>query len=347
MHLQVGVGLVIPIIKFDKLISVTNAPGIRVSAKYAFSNSDASLTCNNGVSYAVNLFDDTTYDIFGFHQGTIFKYTSPDVVSGCKRLGPAPAIGGRAVPALQERDAAATLSTLTKTVSGSVSTATDTAATGYDAVTDEDPVTAESYSPGTEAVDFSNLLTDADRADLERLADAWNSTEPNEDGSEYVQLRDETGEYLLQADDEGLFHLATTADGGTTFLSYDSIIVEDEEDRLFGYYPALMDSYGVSRFRLLRQDSWPSGADVVSLMPLNYDDNEDTPGLYIAADSVGGYYYTVVCSVQGQYSKIVLVADPSPDALEELKREELRYTVFGGVVDACQPIAFMSPSPGL
>lgn len=213
----------------------------------------------------------------------------------------------------------------------------------------------DGYVNGTISYNPANdTLSHDEYNDISNLAfnGSANNT-ANTDGSVYVQLQDETGQYLLAADDSGSFNLVDTnastgaaSSTGTNFLSFDNVTVADEMNRLFVYFPTTMRTLGVSRFRLVDGSNDPNTANLVALTPLNYDGLQNTPGVYIAESTTGDFFYTVVCNIQGQMSKVFLVTDLTT-GVETLKREDLRYTVTGGVVDACYPIAFLSAGPGL
>jgi hypothetical protein len=206
----------------------------------------------------------------------------------------------------------------------------------------------EGYAEGTGAYDENDEVTDAEYEQLNALADSVDNNVPNSDGSLYVQLIDETGKYSLSADENEGFGLVSVgaADAGVNFLSYDNVATSDDQDQAFHFFPEMMKALGVSRFGVADDEHWPNTADIVGLVPINYDDSTATPGVYVAADTKGEYYYTVLCNLQGQDSKILLVSDPSDEGLEALKREDLRWIVMGGIVEECFPIAFMSTGPG-
>ncbi|KAK8116773.1 uncharacterized protein PG998_005054 [Apiospora kogelbergensis] len=343
----------------------------------------SALACNNGVSYAVNLANDLTYDLFGVKQGDIWKYKSGDLVSGCKQLGGSP---------IKTQTASSTSMTSTTGSVEAASTSSMSAATGFTAIIEQNTATSkpsstpttgatdntegkgvvarrqatpesnntnpvvpdltldDGYANGTSAYNESDYLSNADYDEMLKQAGAEDGDKDNTDGSVYVQLRDETGQYLLSTDASGTFNLvpADAADADKTLVSYDNVTTEDVEGRLFHYFPDTMKAFGVSRFRLAGTEDWPRTANVIALAPVNYGELADTPGVYVAADTQGNFFYTIVCNIQGRPSKVFLVDDPSEKRLESLKtQKDLQWTVVGGVVEECFPIAFMSKGPGL
>ncbi|KAK7993714.1 hypothetical protein PG989_007095 [Apiospora arundinis] len=368
LPITVGVGLDIPVIKFSKLVSVIDKPSVRFSAKYAFSTTDVSLPCNNGITYAVNLANDLTYDLFGFKQGDIWKYKSPDLVSGCKLLGarsrqlgppqpppPARSTGKRRAGPHQLLSPTMRLSRRSRQIVQMKVKLPDARSLGNPNPS-ANPVVPDltlddSYANGTTNYNESDYLSDADYTDLLKQASTVDENKVNTDGSVYVKLRDAMGQYLLSADSSGTFNLvpATSGDADSTLVSFDNVATQDAAGRLFHYFPETMKAFGISRFRLADTEDWPRTADIVALAPVDHDDSPETPGVYVAADTQGGVFYTIVCNLKGGLpSKVFLVDDPSETKLEALKgKKELQWTVVGGVVEQCYPIAFMSKGPGL
>ena len=63
--------------------------------------------------------------------------------------------------------------------------------------------------------------------------------------------------------------------------------------------------------------------------------------MYAVADTVGNWLYFVACNIQGQDTKVFVVQDPAM-GLEVLVDESLAWTVTGGVVESCFPIALQA-----
>jgi hypothetical protein len=86
LPLKVGVGIVIPLIKFDKSIAVIEKPGISATASFTGSTDAAELEtmqCPNGVSYSVSLTNDVSLDFFGLKEVDLFPYKGPPLAQDC------------------------------------------------------------------------------------------------------------------------------------------------------------------------------------------------------------------------------------------------------------------------
>ncbi|KAK7959770.1 uncharacterized protein PG986_004624 [Apiospora aurea] len=62
----------------------------------------------------------------------------------------------------------------------------------------------------------------------------------------------------------------------------------DARGQLLHYLPDALEACGVSRFRVASKVEWPLTAHVISRPPVDYDDDVDTPGVYVAVDTQGG-----------------------------------------------------------
>jgi hypothetical protein len=80
--------------------------------------------------------------------------------------------------------------------------------------------------------------------------------------------------------------------------------VTDDNGRAMFYYPDIMDKYGVSRFRMNDYDHIPTTADFITLTPINDDGSDSTSRVYVAVDTSGDVFFTVVCLLQNQQAKI-------------------------------------------
>lgn len=77
----------------------------------------------------------------------------------------------------------------------------------------------------------------------------------------------------------------------------------------------------------------------------DYDESDDTPGFYIAADTSGNAYFMVYCSIEDIGGKVFLVKD-SNDGASILQKPELQPVITGGVTKECVPIALKSTFAG-
>lgn len=122
------------------------------------------------------------------------------------------------------------------------------------------------------------------------------------------------------------------------FGSDGEVALGDAAGNLFLYYPDMMTAHGASRFRLAAWGSIPHGARLLTLTPLK---SGDVTAL-IAVDTLGHFYFPVLCSFEGaQQAKVFLVKDPTAD-LSFIADPELRFIMTGGVVSTCNPLALTS-----
>ncbi|RDW59947.1 hypothetical protein BP6252_13034 [Coleophoma cylindrospora] len=331
--LTVGVGITIPVIsegpKGRKLIAVKSRPGIKATAQYSIANKVIDQKpCNNGVALNVTVTEDTTLDFFGISKVDLYTFESPPLISTCISLSKAKATPK---PRLLHR----------RQAGNAGSTTVIPTATVLSGVKDTNP-------------------TDAAFKSLESLAVSNNAAiaagKNNTNGLNYTTATDSTGKYLLAAGDNGNFYVETKTavqvDGATLFALSSNIIVTDESDRFIFYYPNTMAQFGISRLRLGNDTTFPRTADIVSLVPLDFDDSAVTPGVYVAvgtnqaANAAKTYFYPVICNYESQVSKIFLVNDVKLGVLK-LADPTMRYIVTGGVVTNCSYIAFMSSFSGM
>ncbi|MCJ1293932.1 hypothetical protein MMC34_005489 [Xylographa carneopallida] len=188
--------------------------------------------------------------------------------------------------------------------------------------------------------------TSFDDLESEAFTDTGNQTESDDGGFQFGTIVDTTNTYILSSDDSGNIYLDSAAaepSGDSTFALDAGLVVGDESDRFLHYYPDVMAAFNVSRIRLSTQDAVPVTSDIITLAPLDGDSENSAVSVYIAVDSKGNYFYPVTCNIEGQPSKVFIVADPVK-GLETLLLEELRYIVTGGVVQECFYIPFMAGS---
>jgi hypothetical protein len=196
---------------------------------------------------------------------------------------------------------------------------------------------------------FDDSPDDSDYQSLEALATAAAEDQaPNDEGFSYVQVMDTTGNYLLYNDDDGNLFLDSVigAEDGVTYSTSDGMVVSDDSQRVFHLYTDTIDAFGVSRFRISGNDSIPKSTDLVTLVPINYDDSSATPNVYLAADSEGNLYYTVICDFIDAPSKLFLAVDPDAGPTK-LADPGLIYILTGGAVTSCQVIFFATTSAGI
>jgi hypothetical protein len=101
-----------------------------------------------------------------------------------------------------------------------------------------------------------------------------------------------------------------------------------------------MAHFGVSRFRLGYEESIPKTAQLATMAALDYDSNAATKNVFVVADLRGDYYYTVVCNMEGEYSRVFLVRNIEEGVKTLVGNGELVWMVTGGVVLDCSYIPF-------
>lgn len=140
--------------------------------------------------------------------------------------------------------------------------------------------------------------------------------------------------------DDGNMYVTPNVTSAANFASDGLVALGSANGSLLLYYPDSMSSLGVSRFRLAAWGSIPHGARLLTLSPFKAD-NVD---VLLAVDTLGNYFFPVVCNFEGaQRDKVFLVKDSTVD-LSFIASKELRFTVTGGVVSQCNALALTSAS---
>ena len=359
LPVTIGVGLDIVPLKIRKLISVINEPSLEANVAYSYST-DGSGDCNNGIQYSIALADDTRLNFFDLKEVDLYNYKSPDLVSGCKLLGnnPTPtdsasrsissdtsssSTDGTSESGSSEDNSSPPVLPLSKRQDNSTVSLDSTGEPANAEPDDDDP---NDYNPN----DTTDQLMFAEANAEEDLVSSTPG-QNNTDGFSFSTVPDKSGSYLLTASASGSFYVTSISDPpssneGVTFASYNNITISDDEDRIMHYYPDLMAAFGVSRFRIADYESLPKTADFITLVPFNYDDDNTTPNVLMAVDTQENAYYTVICNLEGQNSKIFLVKDAQAGAAR-LMQEDLKFIVTGGVVTDCTYLPFVGSGAGL
>jgi hypothetical protein len=84
--IDIGVGITIPLIKWQKTIGMIEKPGVNATASYTGSTDPdqlAGMACPNGISWDISLTNDVSVDFFGLDTVDLFPYTSPPLINGC------------------------------------------------------------------------------------------------------------------------------------------------------------------------------------------------------------------------------------------------------------------------
>ncbi|KAL8993315.1 MAG: hypothetical protein Q9169_006437 [Polycauliona sp. 2 TL-2023] len=391
LPISVGIGLIVPKLKFEETIKLTNKPSIQADMIYTASSTCDGLeednTCVNGIKYAMDFINDLYVNFFGKNKFNLYNVTIPIVAGRCIRLGgpgsctssttdaPVPTdvfgdplinpfqgpiyseylaansfIGAAPLVAAVPTDASgnpllpfntigAAVTGLPTAVVGDVQAMeTDVFGNPYldDSTYSVSEKDASAISPSFQDFSAAALANAQAQTETINATDFTNSTD-----STFITIPDMDNEYALLAnDDTGNLEIALVGEG-SRFIAESGLVIGDSS-RYFHFYPDVMAKYGVSRIRLSNESEIPLTTNFISLTPVNYNDNNETKNVYAAVDTLANYYFLATCNIQGQASKVFLVADED-EALEKLRDEQLRFTVTGGVVDVCYFISFTQP----
>lgn len=158
--------------------------------------------------------------------------------------------------------------------------------------------------------------------------------------ADYTTLHDTTSSFQLSGSTDGNLYLTTypgTQTGSLSFVADSSIVIKDELDRAFHYYPGTMDAYGVSRIRLAKTADAPVGSRLITLVPVS----TGVGSVYTAVDTLGGVFMLAWCNSAGwSGSKIFLIKDKTGPAT--LMSDEVQWVVTGNEVSLCSPLLLTS-----
>ncbi|KAI4254492.1 MAG: hypothetical protein LQ352_003067 [Teloschistes flavicans] len=321
LALTFGVGLEIPAIKFKRTASVSNVPSIAASANYTASTTDEGVDgnedCVNGIGYKIELLYNVFADLFGLAKYPLVSASYP-LIEGCNLIG------------------------------GNSTNSTANATATADAIDTEDDSESFDYLDTLSTDDTDNTLYDpVNESSLDVLA--AEEKKPNNSQlvfppeTEFDIISDLSSNDELFAEANGNIYYASP-NNGTIFASVSSLIEGDGAGRFLHYYPDVMSAYNVSRLRLSDEAYIPITAEFIALAPVNYDEDSNSPDIYVATDTAGGVFFPVTCDIQDQDSKAFIVADIE-EGVETLRDPKLRYTVTGGIVEECYFLPWAAP-PG-
>ncbi|ORX34861.1 hypothetical protein BD324DRAFT_140973 [Kockovaella imperatae] len=320
---EIGFGLAIPAIDYNKEIGLRNTPELTAFADVQIST-NASESEDNKLCWGIGVEDHFQFDLFGTLTDLVPPYVQPDLLGGCYNITiPTWNVTtnlttpiGRSLPA-RRGDVPTDQSSANGTA-----TALQAAATG----------TATSSSNSTHAAGSGVNGTISGKYDSSNIS--------------YIALLDSTGKYNLAEFTDGNFYMIESdPDNVFTYASSDNLVFGDGEGDVFFYYPDEMAALGVSRFRQNDLKHIPLGADLITLAPINFDKKASTPGIYLGFDTSGNAFYPVICEMSGLSPKIFLVKDlkTGPTTLTD---PALQYVVTGGVVEVCNVLALASVFEG-
>lgn len=155
------------------------------------------------------------------------------------------------------------------------------------------------------------------------------------------------GTNVLAAADDGNLYLSGAGSSvsapGTQFYSEGSIAYQDEQSRLFHYYPETMTAYGVSRIRVSSIMDTPLTAQLITLAPLS------TPNgiAYVAADTANNNFFLMTCTAAHWSGSKVFLVDDVTNGANMLLAGDVQWIVTGNNVTACEPLILTSAASPL
>ncbi|KAG9569096.1 hypothetical protein KCU71_g1514, partial [Aureobasidium melanogenum] len=185
----------------------------------------------------------------------------------------------------------------------------------------------------------SSKLSSSSMTSSSTSSSASTSATATSDNSTNIVITDTTGQLQLTTSGDGNMYMSQNT-SAANFASDGSVALGDAAGNFFVYYPDMMATYGASRFRLAAWGSIPHGAHLLTLTPLQ----SGSVTALLAVDTLGNFFFPVLCTFEGaQQAKVFLVKDPTAD-LSFIAAQELRFTMTGGVVSQCNPLALTSKS---
>ncbi|KAF2148003.1 hypothetical protein K461DRAFT_316433 [Myriangium duriaei CBS 260.36] len=157
--------------------------------------------------------------------------------------------------------------------------------------------------------------------------------------STLISVLDHTKSIQLFSTSNGNLNISLPASVHATgnWVASDGSILTDAAERWLHYYPDTMKTYGVSRIRVAAWGSIPKTANLISLSQIA---GTSGAALLLAIDTLGNYFYPVVCTYSDQSNKVFLAKDINQRST--LVQPSLRYIITGGNVTQCDPLALQS-----
>ncbi|KAG9527760.1 hypothetical protein KCU93_g4897, partial [Aureobasidium melanogenum] len=199
--------------------------------------------------------------------------------------------------------------------------------------------TSSSISATSSAISSKSSSVSSSLTSSSTSSSASSSATATPDNSTNIIITDTTGQLQLTTSGDGNMYMSQNT-SAANFASDGSVALGDAAGNFFVYYPDMMAAYGASRFRLAAWGSIPHGAHLLTLTPLQ----SGSVTALLAVDTLGNFFFPVLCTFEGaQQAKVFLVEDPTAD-LSFIATQELRFTMTGGVVSQCNPLALTSKS---
>jgi hypothetical protein len=162
-------------------------------------------------------------------------------------------------------------------------------------------------------------------------------------------VSDTTGVLGLNAAVDGNFFISVLNNPNTTNTNYtkgatntfsfvNDTLIGDTNARLLHYFPQEMTAVGASRMRVAEWGNIPLTATLLSLVP--FPDGTGNEEVLVGLDTLGNYFWLFVCDVYGYGNKVFLAQDQTYGS-DVLQDPNLKFTVTGGVVNDCEPLALV------
>jgi hypothetical protein len=303
--LSLAIGVLLPLIKFNKTVALTEEPGITAMASY-------STTQPNCLTYGIKFVNDLYVDLFGIKKITLLGPTTVDIIKP-------------------------TCYHLTKRESLAIDAATLGSEHGALRIRQDDSggITEPYDDTNPDNTEFQDLDAEA-REHAQAIQDG--TAEDEDFGFSFVPIYDATSAFLLSNDDDGTLHITpvNSTTGGVVWQQYGNFITSDDSARLLHYHKNEMDRYGVSRVNLADLDTMPADARLVELVPAStFGETPAGDDYYTAIDTSENAFFLVTCVYKsGAPSRIFLVQDLLTGPIT-LADPELRFTITGDYVEEC------------
>ncbi|KAF4555397.1 Hypothetical protein D9617_2g053540 [Elsinoe fawcettii] len=337
---SIGVGIVIPPVKYDKQVKIVNTPALKAEAAFkgSISFGDGSPLpktdpgyCPNGFSWALSFSNNLVLNVFDLYEYPIAGYNPPPFLQECYP------IGGSSTSQFAALDGTSILAKNT---------------------------TSTKAAPRPDAFVDRNYTSSASTTG--KISDVVGKTYG-------VNLRDASGKLALVSALDGNLYMQKASGGATFFqLAKDAsslwvddaskaayvssrALVTDDRDRGFFVFPASLAAFQVSRIRMASVDTIPDGASQTVLGYGDLDGSSVTPETFFFTDPAGpvSAFYPIGCVVTDaqnrNLTKVFAVAslDAGIAALNSNK-PQIVGAVTGGLVRQCAFLGFAAtttPNP--
>ncbi|PHH86272.1 hypothetical protein CDD83_10483 [Cordyceps sp. RAO-2017] len=335
LGLPVGLKCGIKFSKWDISAGVVNEPSIKAVAQVAASvgQTDKGLFATafketngcTGISTQISWRNRMWIHGFGSRQSPLFDTNDRKLTRSC--IAPPSKSSGSQTSALSQ--------------TGSLSSLTPEDLTALQRRQDDEFSSDEVIELTSEIQGNSSLLYDLE-------------PEGNEDYNEitniqFTLLMDADGSTMVISCSNGNFYAVHTDDQTDNpecsemwAMNHYEVVLSDGTGRVMYYYRDAMIRTGVSRFRVTHDEEIPLKTEVVVLVPFQVDPETESPDdFYLAMDMDGNIFYPVVCNYPDSGNFKVFLAEDLDEGIEMLKSEDVKYSITGGDVSECYPLALL------